>query len=305
MKPSYTTRISLPLAVFVVSLALTARASDSSSAVLAHSGRIAQHKPGITQVPMRPLGPNDIIYDNGGPNQIAGNEMTEWIQAEDFVLSADATLTSMFFWDIEDAGGGLYQGEIDWQIYSDNGGQPGTVLASGAATDVTRNFIQGGVAGSYDEYSNTFRVSPGVALTAGTRYWLGLHNGPYSVHTRFNFYWETTNSNGTLTAQEDEFPFDGFWTDVAAEHAFYLSSGEGIVLTGRVRRQGGNRFVELTWSPADGGNVNVLRDGAVIGATDDDGSFQQNIHSHTGTDTYQVCETDSGDCSNTVSVTVR
>jgi hypothetical protein len=41
------------------------------------------------------------------------------------------------------------------------------------------------------------------------------------------------------------------------------------------------------------------------GRRPDNGNFQINIHQHTGTDTYQVCETDSGDCSNEVRVRIR
>jgi hypothetical protein len=48
-----------------------------------------------------------------------------------------------------------------------------------------------------------------------------------------------------------------------------------------------------------------LRNGTVIGTTADDGQVQRNIHQHVGTDTYQVCETDTGTCSNTVTVTTR
>ena len=83
------------------------------------------------------------------------------------------------------------------------------------------------------------------------------------------------------------------------------SGGGDIILDGRLRRQGGNRFVVLNWSPADGGQVNVLRNGQVRGTTADNGNFQINIHKHTGTDTYQVCETDSGDSSNEVSIRIR
>jgi len=49
----------------------------------------------------------------------------------------------------------------------------------------------------------------------------------------------------------------------------------------------------------------VVRNGSVIGSTDDDGSFQQNIHQHTGIDTYQVCTTDTNTCSNVVTVKTR
>ena len=80
----------------------------------------------------------------------------------------------------------------------------------------------------------------------------------------------------------------------------------GITLDATVRRQHGNHVVALRWSPADGGSVNILRDGVVLhGPTDDDGGAQDNVGHHSGTLTYQVCETDTGDCSNVVTVTVR
>jgi len=164
-----------------------------------------------------------IIYDNGPPNQQNGNEMTQWIQAEDFTLAAATTLTSVHFWDIEDPGGNIYQGEINWGLYTDAGGSPGTLFASGDETAVTRTFIQGGVLGFYDEYSDAFNIAP-VALAAGTRYWLALHNGPLATQFRADFYWETTNSNGTPTGHELIAPFNGTWSDNSQEHAFYLDT---------------------------------------------------------------------------------
>jgi hypothetical protein len=165
--------------------------------------------------------PGQIIYDNGPPNQQSGNEMTQWIQAEDFHVGSATTLGGVHFWDIEDPGGGIYQGEIDWGIYSDAGGSPGTLLASGAATAVARTFIQGGVLGFYDEYSNDFNITP-FALAPGTTYWLGLHNGPLTTQFRADFYWETTNPNGTPTGHELIAPFNDGWSDNGQEHAFYL-----------------------------------------------------------------------------------
>jgi hypothetical protein len=77
-----------------------------------------------------------------------------------------------------------------------------------------------------------------------------------------------------------------------------------IVLQGRAQTQGNNHRVLLRWSPADGGSVNVLRDGNVRATTADDGRAFDNLGTQTGTFTYQVCETDSGDCSNEVTVQV-
>ncbi|MEO7165723.1 MAG: S8 family serine peptidase [Chthoniobacterales bacterium] len=82
------------------------------------------------------------------------------------------------------------------------------------------------------------------------------------------------------------------------------TGGETITLSTRVRSQSGKTTVSLRWDPADGGNINVLRNGAVVQTTADDGSSKDNLRRMTGTFTYQVCETDSGTCSNEVQVTV-
>ena len=81
-------------------------------------------------------------------------------------------------------------------------------------------------------------------------------------------------------------------------------SGGGIVLTATHRTQGRKSQVTLNWTPADGGNINVLQNGTVVQTTPDDGNAKVNVRANTGTFTYQVCETDSGDCSNEVQVTL-
>ena len=82
--------------------------------------------------------------------------------------------------------------------------------------------------------------------------------------------------------------------------------GENIVLTGRAQTRGTQSRVTLTWSPAENdGNIDVMRDGAVVQTTPDDGSTQDKLRSASGTThTYQVCETDGGGCSNEVDVII-
>jgi hypothetical protein len=86
----------------------------------------------------------------------------------------------------------------------------------------------------------------------------------------------------------------------------YTSDGGGeLTFSAKVRREHGKRFVALEWSPADGGSINIVRDGVVIHTPFDDGRAQD--HLGTGTreaHTYQVCETDTGTCSNEVRVKV-
>ncbi|HEY8671541.1 MAG TPA: hypothetical protein VIL63_11915, partial [Terriglobales bacterium] len=96
------------------------------------------------------------------------------------------------------------------------------------------------------------------------------------------------------------------WHTRIGNFKFDSCGGGGIVLDATVRRQHGNHVVALTWSPANGGSVNILRNGVILhGPTNDDGSAQDNLGHRTGTFVYQVCETDSGDCSNEVTVRVR
>ena len=38
-----------------------------------------------------------IVFDNGSPNNVGGNEMTQWVQAEDFSLSQTTTITGIRF----------------------------------------------------------------------------------------------------------------------------------------------------------------------------------------------------------------
>lgn len=158
-----------------------------------------------------------VIYDNGAPDQANGNEMTQWIQTEDFTLTAAATITDIHFWSVDS---GLADGTITWQIYSDNTGSPNVVLASGN-TAVTRT-ATGNVLFFGTEFANDFNIAA-LSLGAGT-YHLGLHNGALSVTNRSEFYWETTAANGTTTGMEDDAPFgDNAWFNNGQEHAFYLT----------------------------------------------------------------------------------
>lgn len=79
---------------------------------------------------------------------------------------------------------------------------------------------------------------------------------------------------------------------------------DAIALQARVKTHGTNHNVQLKWSPADGGTMRLIRNGATIGNTADDGSAKDKLGTQTGSFTYQVCETDSGDCSNEVTVTI-
>jgi BNR/Asp-box repeat protein len=106
------------------------------------------------------------------------------------------------------------------------------------------------------------------------------------------------------------------WTDgrvavnsASQQDAFFDSDGStggggDIVLQARTRSESGKTQLQLFWTPADGGMVNILRNGTVVETTADDGNVKHVFNTTSGTFTFQVCETDSGDCSNEVEVTI-
>jgi hypothetical protein len=163
------------------------------------------------------------IYDNGNPNGLNGNEMTAWIQAQDFTLTEAATIGAVRFHAFEFAPN-AYQGSIYYWFLNDGGGQPGTVLQEGLVTPTltSRGNNQFGPAWTLD-----FNVNP-LALGAGM-YWLALHNGDLNTTFRADFYWETTDPNGTLAGMEDGAPFDGIWFSNGQEHAFQLYGTQQVV----------------------------------------------------------------------------
>jgi hypothetical protein len=82
------------------------------------------------------------------------------------------------------------------------------------------------------------------------------------------------------------------------------SSTQTLKLQAVGQTQGTKHQTKLKWKPADGvGTVNVIRNGTVVNTVPDNGSTTDKLGTQTGTFIYQVCETDSGVCSNTATVT--
>jgi hypothetical protein len=166
------------------------------------------------------LAVGQVVYDNGGPNQAGGNEMTAWIQAENFAFGTATSFQSVRFWDLDRYPGLSYQGSIVWQIYGNSAGQPGALLSSGTASPVR---TATGAVGPYTEYQNDFSVGS-ISLGPGM-YWLGLHNGPLSTSSAFEFYWEATGQANSPAGQQQGPPFGGSaWGSTGQEHAFQLLS---------------------------------------------------------------------------------
>jgi hypothetical protein len=157
-----------------------------------------------------------IVYNNGGPNGLNGNEMSEFSQAEDFSLLSASFLDGIRFWDVEVS---PFVGTVtvDWAIFDDALGNPGTLLYGGTATSA-RTSLGTGVDG-FEHWQNDLAIGS-VNLGPGA-FWLALHQGP-DFNSRA-FYWETTDPNGTASGKEVYGGF-GLYADNGEEHAFALTA---------------------------------------------------------------------------------
>lgn len=163
--------------------------------------------------------PSGLLYDNGGDNYSNGNEMTNWLQAEDFTLASAATVGNVTFSILDTiAGNNLanFDGTVDWFIYADGGGMPGSMLFSGVGTNVSTSFDQNN--GIWDFWDASFDLDVPANLAAGT-YWLGLNLNNNGCGTRDELYWGDTTSNGTAAGNEQTNCAGGFSSN-GIEHSF-------------------------------------------------------------------------------------
>ena len=172
-----------------------------------------------------------MIFDNGTPNGVNGDELTIFVESEDFTLASSYSLTDVRFWAFEAEGSNAYQGSIAWSIYADNAGTPGAILYSGTATATPfdgTDYAAAGCCGLQEGLQLDFSVGA-IPLAGGTTYHLGLHNGPLTVTSANGpFFWSTTYPNSSPGGLKQASPFGSSdWTitsdgNVWNEHAFQL-----------------------------------------------------------------------------------
>jgi hypothetical protein len=157
-----------------------------------------------------------IVYNNGGPNGLDGSEMSAFVQAEDFSFLNGTLFNGIRFWDVEvsPALGGI---NIQWAIFSDAAGTPGTQLFGGTAA--SKRTSLGLDVDGFEHWQNDLAIG-NVAVGPGT-FWLALHEG--ADFDNRAFFWETTDPNGTHTGMEQE-NGTGPYADNFEEHAFALTA---------------------------------------------------------------------------------
>jgi hypothetical protein len=176
-----------------------------------------------------------IVYDNGGPNQHGGSDMTDFLESEDFTLSGATIISDVNFWNFQLLASD-YKGSLYWAIQANAAGTPGDTIASGLTSAVTRAATGlTDTSGIYSEFTNSFNIAP-TELGTGT-YWLTLHNGPITDSNFSDFYWEWTADNGN--SQAFDLVAGGPWNAALSENAFQLSGTEvpepgSLILVGTI-----------------------------------------------------------------------
>ncbi|MDQ2987202.1 MAG: PEP-CTERM sorting domain-containing protein [Armatimonadota bacterium] len=158
------------------------------------------------------------IYTNGTPDLENGNEMTAWLQAENFNLGAPNAIGMIKFWTIE-VPGVVFEGNVDWWIFMDNAGTPGAIHMSGTSNSVNRAATGNIALGFYEEFVYEVTIAP-AAVLGSTNYWLGLHlNSDYLAE---GMYWETTNNGNAPFGMESSGGTMNNWFSNGEEHVFEL-----------------------------------------------------------------------------------
>ena len=79
--------------------------------------------------------------------------------------------------------------------------------------------------------------------------------------------------------------------------------GGGVQLSANGYKVKGKHHIDLTWSGASGGSVDVFRNGSFLLSTSNDGAYTDATGNNGGANyTYQVCESGGGACSDPVTV---
>lgn len=159
------------------------------------------------------------VFDNGGPNTsngwgIKGSDST----ADNFSVAANSAIGSVGFYFQNYNGITGWNQDIQYAFLADNGGTPGSVLASGAGQNVVAvDSGQPWCCGGGNAYLVTFDLISAFNAVAGTPYWLRLGGATGPANSA---WWVTSSGTGASLPGSSRGP----------EFAFYLndSAASGV-----------------------------------------------------------------------------
>jgi hypothetical protein len=176
--------------------------------------------------------PAAVIFNNGASNLITGDNMSEFLVAEDFALATAYNVTGLRFWSLQSSAGD-YRNSVYWAIHSNGGSAPGSILFGGLTASVAAVATGNSTFYGYNEYR--FDIPVAFQLAAGT-YWLSLHNGALANETATEMLWAATTPGSGLAGVYTSSGLNPAWIDTSQEHAFEISGNP--VGTGQVPEPG-------------------------------------------------------------------
>jgi len=167
-----------------------------------------------------------VVYDNGALNNQNGNEATEWVQTEDFMLGANTGVTGAGVYMLSNANNSNWDGNFRYYLFADNAGNPGAVLATGLVNPTVTDQGPFTCCG-FEDFLFAFNFQNTFNAVGGTTYHLGIHAAADGSFSRDEVYWTTTNNNSTPTGIESDQGAFNNWSNNGQEHAFYLTGAGG------------------------------------------------------------------------------
>jgi hypothetical protein len=123
--------------------------------------------------------------------------------------------------------------------------------------------------------------------------------------TTLTFQWDTSTASlgdHTLEGSHDLADDDASNDSITAVVTVNEAGAIALTATGKQNKKW--LIIDLDWSGANSGNVDIYRDDAIIATTSNDGAYTDKISNEGGGSyTYQICEAGTSTCSNEATVT--
>ncbi|MDD5327624.1 MAG: PEP-CTERM sorting domain-containing protein [Phycisphaerae bacterium] len=163
-----------------------------------------------------------IAFDNGKPSIYYFNSVMDRLLADDFTVTQDTILTKGCFWTMEDHIL-LWDGTLEYFIFANASGMPGTIISSGNGQNVVKN-ATGRVTPGGDEYKYYFEFGTPIDLDAGETYWFGLHMDADYTGWPYHILWSNSIAGLGYNCYESLGGTLDNWVNVGNQQAFYLEA---------------------------------------------------------------------------------